>query len=310
MSEEFRKQHIVSQAYLRRFALCKGGKYIIGTRLKPSGKRNIQMFSNSVSNVGYIENYYDTLAQTDKKFWEHYLDENFDILCDTPLSNIISGITLTTPGKAAISQADKMILAKIVMSQMIRVPFYLDKQIDMSAAFLDSCKKELVETLPFGMQEKARLIKSVDFDADSRKNMILESIFDKSRFDMFCNVLVNRVWIIYYNVISQVMPFVTSDNPVLIKSTTSKRIGLGVNGIDNDSTVILYPLTPSIMLGIYSPNMYFGVIQRYDRQKEILDDIKFISKFNIEIIDSCYKHAFLPSPLYKELQPNDRRYDQ
>lgn len=310
MAEEYRKQHIVPRSYLYRFAVRKGDTHIIGVRLKPTGKQDIKLFSNSVYNVGYIENYYDTLAKEDKKFWEHYLDENFDRLCGTPLSNIVSQITLASTGKKVLTDADKMLLAKIIMSQMIRVPAYLDKQMDVSKDFLSSCANELVELLPVGKQEKTRLINAVEFNEDSRKNVILEGVFDKERFNKFCKVLVSRTWIIYYNTISNVMPFVTSDNPVLVKSLNFQKTGLGTNGIGTDNTVVFYPITPTIMIGIYSPNLLLGSIQKYDSQREAIDDIKFIGNINIEIIENCYKHAFLPEPLYKELNPDDRRYQR
>ena len=57
MGEPFKNQHIVSQAYLNRFAFKKtNGHYIIGTLLKQKNSNNVKVFSNSVENVGYIKN--------------------------------------------------------------------------------------------------------------------------------------------------------------------------------------------------------------------------------------------------------------
>lgn len=193
MGEQYKNQHIVSQAYLNRFAVKKGEKYIIGTRLNSDNKNGVKLFSSSVKDVGYIKNYYDTKQKEDKKFWEHYLDENFDTLCGTPLGNIIANITLSSPNTQVISSASKTVLSRIIMSQAIRVPAYLDDQIEKSDALLRTYKADIIKQNADLPHDKIELIKQISFDADTKKNMILEGMFGKERFLRFCKVLEQKV---------------------------------------------------------------------------------------------------------------------
>lgn len=298
MGEQYKNQHIVSQAYLNRFAVKKGEKYIIGTRLNSDNKNGVKFFSSSVKDVGYIKNYYDTKQKEDKKFWEHYFDENFDTLCGTPLGNIIANITLSSPNTQVISTASKTILSRIIMSQAIRVPAYLDEQVEKSNALLSSYKADIIKQNADLPPDKIELIKQISFDADNRKNMILEGVFGKERFLRFCQVLEQKAWIAFYNNIRQQMPFVTSDNPVLFSDIKGTATQITKLGLMSDRMVILFPITPSILIGIYSPNIYFGKFKDYDGKRLNIDDEKFIMKVNTEIITQSYIHSFLPEPLF------------
>ena len=306
MGEEYKNQHIVPQAYLNRFATKKGDNYIIGTRLNSNGKRKINFFTNSVKNVAYLENYYDTLQQKDKKHWEHYLDKNFDTLCGKPLNNIISTITLSSENACVLSSENKSILSRIIMSQAFRVPSYLDEQIETSKDLLASYKEEILNSFPNLDEKKKNLIKQITFDFDTRKNIILEGVFSEERFLRFCNVLEQKVWVAFYNNIRPTMPFVTSDNPVVFSDFKGNNSKINKIGLVNDKTVILYPISPSILIGIYSPNIYFGRLQQFDGRRLNIDDMKFIIKVNTEIVSQSYIHSFLPEPLFTEIQQYEK----
>ena len=302
MSEEYKNQHIVPQAYLNRFAVKQENSYIIGTRLNSNGRKSIKFFTNSVRNVAYIENYYDTLQQKDKKHWEHYLDKNFDTLCGTPLGNIISTITLSTEKSIVLTAESKNILSRIIMSQAIRIPSYLNEQIEQSVNMLNSYKKEIIRNLTDIDDAKKELIEEISFDSDTRKNIVLEGLFGEERFSRFCNALEQKMWIVFYNGIRSQMPFVTSDNPVLFLDTKGKITKINKIGIANDDAVIFYPISPAILIGIYSPTSYFGAMQQYDCRKLIIDDEKFILKVNTELISQSHIHSFFPEPLFTDIK--------
>lgn len=298
MAEEYKNQHIVPQSYLNRFAVKIGKKHIIGTRLTPSSKRNISFFTRSVADVGYIEYYYDTCAQQDKKYWEHYLDNEFDSLCGTPLDNIVAKITLAPPQMRVLADEDKAILSRIILSQSIRVPAYLDEQVEDAQITLDSYKADMISAIPDDRNDIKEGIKQISFSYDERKNMILEGMFNEKRFARFCRVLQNKVWIVFVNGLRLQMPFITSDNPVLFSDIKGKSTKMPRIGIANDKTVILYPVTPSILIGLYSKEAFWGEIQKFDGCKLIIDDMKFITKVNVEIMAQSYIHSFLPEPLF------------
>lgn len=300
MGKAFTKQHIVPQAYLKRFAVKRGKKYIIGTRMASKKKDGIKFFTRSVSDVAYLENYYDTYKQQDGKHWEHFLDKKFDILCGLPLDNIIAKITLSRNNAVVLSKEDKDVLSKIILSQAFRVPAFLDEQLEKSERFIKEYRNQIIEILPDTFPDYKEKIQNISFDSETRKNMILEGIFDESKFDRYCAILHHKTWIVYYNSIRKVMPFITGDNPVLFadlqdQEHQGKMTSLG---IANDKTVVLYPLTPAILIGIYAPNAFWGFIQNLDCRKIAVDEMKFITNINIEIMVQSKIHSFLPEPLF------------
>lgn len=297
MGENFKNQHIVCQAYLNRFATKTGKRYIIGTRLQLP-KQGVKLFTNSVANVAYIENYYDTCAQSDKKFWEHYLDKQFDVLCGQPLDNIVAKITLCPAGQKVLSNEDKAILSRIIISQMLRVPAFLDDNIAKTEDMLIEYKQEFLSCIPPDYEKHRHVIQNISFDFDERKNMVLNSVFDEKRFQRFCNVLRQKTWCVFYNDIRGVMPFITSDNPVVITDMKGREETMTSIGLANEKTVILYPLTPSILIGIYSSNLFFGEIEKFDGQRMTIDDMKFIINVNMMLMRQSRIHSFLPEPLF------------
>lgn len=303
MSEAYKRQHIVPQAYLNRFAARRGNSYQIGVGLKTTSSQGLKMFTNSVQSVAYIEEYYDTQVQKDKKFWEHYLDKNFDSLCGTPLSNIIAKITLCPHNEAVLSEQDKDILSRIIISQAFRVPQFLNEQTDRAQEWLASYQKAILDGIP-EVEEYRRmraLINGMSFGIDERKDMVLTAVFKEERFFKYCDIIKQKDWLIFYNDIRNKMPYVTGDNPVVFTTLKAAFEKMTTTGLANDDTVILYPLTPSILIGIYSPLVYFGGLHRYNGRRLHIDDMKFIAKINCLIAQQSYVHTFLPEPLFSIL---------
>lgn len=299
MSEKFRKQHIVPQAYLKRFAVKYGKNYVIGTRYISDNGGDVKLFNRAVSDVGYLNNYYDDLYKEDKKYWEHFFDKSFDVLYGKELGNIIASITLSMPNVKVLSDESKDILSKIIISQYLRVPAFLSYEIDNSKFLINSYKKEILKELPPNFpNDKKALIENIDFNSDIRKNMILDGMFSKKYFEKFCNVLKDKTWVAYYNCYRSSTPFVTSDNPVLCSNTKGEVMPIRSIGLANDETVIFYPLSPSILIAIYSPNIYFGELRKYDGLKLLLDEEKFIMKIDEKIISQSRTHSFIPEPLF------------
>ena len=301
MGEEFVKQHIVPQAYLNRFAFEDENKRekVIGVRLSSQNNKKVNFFTNSVKSVGYINNYYDTLQKEDKKHWEHYFDENFDTLCGKPLDNIISTITLSTLNVQVINTEAKSILSRIILSQSFRVPAYLDNQMEKSISMIDSYKTEAIKQNPNLPIDKQELIKQITFDDDMRKDIILSSVLNKEHFHKYCNKLEQKTWIVYFNNIRNKLPYVTSDNPVLFCNHKGIPTKIDNIGLASDELVIFYPLTPSILIGIYSPDAYLGLLKQYDGNRFNINEEKFIININLKIMSQSYKHSFLPKPLFQ-----------
>lgn len=305
MSEKFKKQHIVPQSYLKRFALFKRDEtYVMGTRLCSPKMKTPKFFKSSTADVAYRNNYYDTCAQRDKKFWEHYMDDNFDTLCGKPLGSIISSLRLSMPEKKVLNDAQKDILARIIVSQSIRVPTFFEKQVARSEQLLCKYKADILSQISDQYTDKIELIEKIEFSTDDRKNIVFEAMFDKRRFEKFCTLLREKIWIVYYNGIRDTLPFVTSDNPVVFAEIGAQNQELTKIGLMNDRLVILYPIAPDLLIGIYSPNLFFGKSDFYDSVLKVVKEEKFITRCNTKVIKQSYVHSFLPDPIYSLLEPS------
>src|SRR5699024_7279447 len=121
-------------------------------------------------------------------------------------------------------------------------------------------------------------------------------------FDRYCKILQDGIWVIYVNAIYDSIPFMTSDNPVLVEGIGKTETGLFANGLASPTTCIFYPLSPAIAVAIYSRDGILGIAaDQYDGRKIALDDIKYIVAKNSQIVDQAYLHSFIPQPLYDEL---------
>lgn len=304
MGEAFRKQHIVPKVYLKRFAVKSGKHYVIGTRLCKDNKPPVSFFQSEISDVGYRKNIYDTTEQDDPKYWEHYLNKEFETLYDAPLERIISKIALASKNTEILDTADIQILSKIVFSQIVRVPDYLEPQINLSRATADSYKESIFKEFPNLNNNIKQRIKQKYSTDNELKNFVLDGTFNPQRVSTYCDVLYNKTWIVLYNGIRESTPFVTSDNPVLLLDSAKNVVKLTEIGLISEKLIIYFPITPSILIGIYPKSMFLNSIKVCDKKMFILNenDKEFIDAVNQKIMTQSYIHSFIPEPLFSMMK--------
>lgn len=302
MSKKYVKQHIVPKRYLDRFAFNANGKNIIGTRLAINNK--IKLFENITSNVGYVDNFYDVYDKEDEKYWEKYFAKTFDYLCGEDLERIISKITLSQDTTVVLDENDKTILSKIIVAQMMRVPQSLNAANDIYHNTGERAKYELLNSLPINLREiYGDQILNFKLTPQWIKENFFNMMFDPNNFNYICSILCERTWVVYVNTHKTDMPFVTSDNPVLVESMNSKTTGIFNNGLSNVTTSIFFPLTPTIAVASYTPNNAFLELIKYRIKdtKIVIDDIPFVMSKNIRIMDQAFRHSFIPQPMFSNL---------
>lgn len=299
MAKGYINQHIVPKRYLDRFGTKEGKRTIIGTRFINKG--NVCFFSESTENVGYIKNYYDVTDKNDPKYWEHYFAREIDTLCGQPMENFIAKINLSVPNVLVLSEHDKEFLSKLIIAQLIRIPESIDYVKNVLYPRVSSqVKEELISTLPPAFVERHRdQIMKTDWSEQDQKEFMLNHSFEPANFDRYCGVLRAGIWIVYVNMCRNIMPFFTSDNPVLIQRIGNKDTGMFRNGLANPATCVFYPLSPGIAVAIYSRQGIMGVVaDKYDRRNIMIEDYKLIMNWNINIMNQSHHHSFIPQPLY------------
>ena len=302
MAKDFVKQHIVPKRYLDRFGVKDGERTIIGTRLVSKG--NVRFFTESTENVGYIKNYYDVTDKNDPKYWEHYFAREIDTLCGRDMENIIAKITLSQKDAVVLTDQEKEVLSKVIIAQLMRIPESIDYVKNVLYPRVSTqVKEDMISALPPAFVEKHReQIMSTEFSEQDQKELMFNHSFEPANFDRYCKVLQDGVWVVYVNIHRDTVPFITSDNPVLVEGVGSNKTGMFRNGLANPTTCIFYPLTPGIAVAIYSRQGMLGMVaDDYDGRKVLIDEIKYIVSRNAKIMAQAYRHTFIPQPLYDEV---------
>lgn len=295
----FEKQHIVPQAYLKRFATQnpKNKKYIIGVRDK-----SLRIFTQSIDNVGFLNNYYDTSFHDDSKYWEHLFASEIEPLYGRELNSIIVKSTMLQSQAIILDEQDKEALTTMICFQMLRSPKYIDKTIKSIPKFISEFKKKIIKCNPELTPELVRLINKIDYSRDKSKEEVLNIITNSDRYKRFAMILSNKAWFVFFNSISYIMPFITSDNPVVFcKLFPNEEFEFGIGRND---VLIYYPISPSIMIAIYPSHLFTANMKEESDMlvKLTRKDLEFISSINCQQISECYRQAFLPMELYYEMK--------
>lgn len=309
MAKGYINQHIVPKRYLDRFGTKEGNRTIIGTRFINKG--NVRFFSESTENVGYIKNYYDVTDKNDPKYWEHYFAREIDTLCGLAMENFIAKTNLSVPNVLVLSEHDKEFLSKLIIAQLMRIPESIDYVKNVLYPRVASrIKEELISTLPPAFVERHRdQIMKTDWSEQDQKEFMLNYSFEPANFDRYCGVLRAGIWIVYVNMCRNIMPFFTSDNPVVIQRIGNKDTGMFRNGFANPATCVFFPLSPGIAVAIYSRQGIMGVVaDKYDGRNIMLEDYKLIMNLNMNIMAQAHHHSFIPQPLYDAVR-NDTVYN-
>ena len=188
MSNEYTDNHIVPVAYLKRFGYDSRKKRLIGTRYQ--GKQGLKLFENSVENVGYIKNFYDTEFKDDTKYWEHFFNKEFDTLCGKDLETIISAINLSVENAIVLNSHFKDVLSRIIMSQILRVPSSIDRIKDINAKMEKEYEEQYEQLRSNHPNEKIyNVFYELKFSDEQLKEIYLNSVFSKDTFERFTKVV-------------------------------------------------------------------------------------------------------------------------
>ena len=241
MAKDFTNQHIVPKRYLDRFGIKDRKTTIIGTRILEKGE--VKFFTTSTDNVGYIKNYYDVTDKDDPKYWEHFFAKEIDTLCGCDMENIIAKVTLSQWKATVLSLSDKETLSKVIVAQLMRIPESIDYVTGhIYPRVSKQTKQEITSLLPqFLLDKHGEQIRNMEFSPQYQKELVLNHTFETKNFDRYCKILQDGIWVIYVNAIYDSIPFMTSDNPVLVEGIGKTETGLFFNGLASPTTCIFYP---------------------------------------------------------------------
>ena len=267
-------------------------------------QKDLKHFITSTNNVGYLQNYYDISFLNDTKQWEHYFANEIETPGLKTIKNLIAKVTLSNNGKINLYKREKHDLSRFVVAQFLRVPDFIDYQISNAQSnFIPNYKREflsLYENVLNCDQKKA--VKKISFTNEQVKNLILSHITDSHKMEQYCRILMDKPWVVYINSFYQTIPFITSDNPVVITNLKTRSFSRSDNGIGNRNSIIFFPINPYIAIGIY-PFQFKDTIKQWENKELICleKDINFIITMNQCELSQCHNQTFIPIHLYNKI---------
>lgn len=302
MAREYVDQHVVPQSYLKRFALkVEKDKYIIYTRVVGHDGMP-KVFLESISNVGYVRNLYDVEDKEDPKHWEHFLAKQIDILCGNQLDSIISPIYLSNENAVVLSKVSKAVLSRIIMAQLIRIPKSIEEARKIGIKVKEKALARFQKILPLQYASECERIVNEFFSDAHQKEVFFNHSFSDEIFEKYCNLLVDDyVWLLCFNSVAKVIPFITSDNPVILENSVNGKTGLFHNGLIGAETCLFFPLNPEVAVMCFSrKGIVGGTLDDCDGQMFVLNDIKTIVEKNYRIAKQAFVHSFLPPSFFEK----------
>lgn len=286
------KHHVVPQSYLKRFGRLNTNNK--GSNIGVWSKKSSKCFIKAVKDVAYVKEYYSVNSKSDNKnYWEHRFSKELEQLYGTEIKTIISKIN----SKCTLNNLDKKILSKLIAFQFVRVPAFLDRQLEKGRNITEEILKQyhfLFENL--NKYERQKIFSLAE--TDNIKNQALEIIID----DMLPKseeILSGKTWNIYINNLD--IPLFTSDNPVVLYNFSTNSFDYNNNGLGRDDNIILFPLTPKILVHI-SPSSFSKIINESTTDTK---DIKYISTINRLQIEHCTNEVYFPPEFIDSFNPNN-----
>ena len=284
------RQHIVSQAYLKRFAQKNVNNS--GANIAVYQKETDTLFISAVKRVAFEKNYYDITNKENTKYWEEHFATHIEPLYGNELTNIISSIMLSNSNENVLNPSQKFSLAMMIVFQIIRVPKFLKGRFQNGEVIFDETIRELIQLMPMEFISKDIEV-LVDLKRE-RKNLIkditIELIAQHDMLVRLAKYIENRTWLFYIN--NTEIPFVTSDNPVLMFNFVTNSINREDVGIGRDDTIVYYPLTSRILLELLPQNEDY---KRFDNSIIVLgnEKLKFVKSLNTGQLLVSHKQVFM-----------------
>jgi len=278
-----KQHHYVPRVYLRLFHTMGVNDQIhfFDKVTKVSGKTNIK-------NVAQEKDFYAVDALEDMDCYEKQYSTDVEPILGKLLNRIISLAKLCSYDAILLNSADRATMTEIIAHQMMRVPatrVFLREKADIVSdktveRFLSSPMAKQYPELN-EIAEDYRILNNNVF-----KELAVPLTFKLANYGSANPIIDAMVCTIFYNKTYE--PFITSDNPVVIKNIMTGIFGLGKAGIGNADCLIAYPISPLLTAVLVHDNTIFS---RRIKAREN----KSLYLTNVEIVRALNRYQHLQS---------------
>lgn len=286
MSDPIR-QHHVPQLYLRKFAVKEKNAYKINVLQKGQQK----CFKANVEDIAVEKHFYTIECETDKYVWEKYYASEIEPKMKNALDLIINrcGSAVLSKKARIIDDNEKALMSMILVFQMLRSKSCREYEEKLYKELVPDVVQKAKDTFPNNIIDKLdERIKDIIENENTFKSIICGVSTDLERIEKFASILYNRTWMFFQ--LEDEKEFITSDNPVMLFNAKTLEATPFKNGLLDNDTVVSFPVSPKILLVMYSQNKYFGVMNSWDCRKTVISgnkDSKFINLQNKLQFEQC-----------------------
>lgn len=284
MKTETRKEHIVPQTHLKNFSY----KNKNTNKVFVIDKNKEKPYLSSVNDVACKRDFYE-VKDKETNYWEHWygkIEQNIPIVYN---SLVINSKFAVNKGKV-LSDYLKRELSLIIISQLFRTEvsknYFTKLGFTITKNMIDKVENYLKRELS---EEHISILNKYRENEDFVYSTTLNQCNSKKFIRKATNILLDKIWIVHKNLNYEKVPFVTSDNPVILYNLYTKRLGFGHNGLMKEGTIIYYSINKELLVAIY-PN-FKGLIKHKDTI-DFLDDNKFVMNFNKSNYEQCERQVF------------------
>lgn len=282
---EHDKQHIVPQAYLKRFTFSKKEPLKVYTMKKADHK----IFPANISDSAEENNFY-TMPNSDDPF---YVEKHFSDKVEPILSNVISEIEkyacccLIQNYSVVLTDEMKENLVYSIVNQLIR---------DNNAR--DLMKRVIERSFEptfYSIRSKYPLtnieITDINKEEFARETSILVP-FNAYGLEKVVDELRSRIYVIG-RIIDDDNEFITSDSPVMVMNYQTLDVTPFNIGINSINAIILYPITPKLIVMGY--HRLFKERYNIDGRISFFDNEEkkmLIIANNKKQLEHCYRFVY------------------
>lgn len=290
MSEPM-KQHYVPQTYLRRFSVAFKKIHKIYTLHKD--KREI--YFTGIRDTAAERHFYTVESSEDKYQWEKTYANEVEPILDEVLTEIItkSNNVLLRNRTPIIKDELKYKLCISIVFQLLRGKHSRDLQHKVYSDSAPSIIEKLRKLDIVFDDSKERIIDDFLEGKKYFKDISFDAAFNLDEIEKYTNILFKKSFVLYK--ICGDADFITSDNPVMFMDSITLDVKPFRNGLLNNRTIVFFPLSPKLMIAIYSPDYFFGELSQYDGKILYIDAIKeksFIKNINTKQSQHSYNQIY------------------
>ncbi|MCD7883810.1 MAG: DUF4238 domain-containing protein [Lachnospiraceae bacterium] len=284
------RQHYVPRVYLKNFCDSSG-------EISAMNKHDHRIFSTGTKAICAENDFYTLEKMDDPYCWEHFYATSIEPLMGELFPKIISQSNiLVQNGSVVIDEREKSQLAVLMIMQMFRGKLTREYERRLFQELLPEIIDEVKVLFGPLSDEQNQFLENYEKDDYYLKRTSMDVALNMKRMQKLSSVLYDRDFILLR--IQGDMEFVTSDNPVMHINAVTQNVQPFTNGLLKLSTIVVYPISPKLMLYVTHPEAYFGMLSKYDGC--LIDisgksDSNFISTMNRKQMEQCANQIYARS---------------